>query len=256
MIEKKFSVIIPARNEEAMIAQAIESLLRAAAQYSRHDSATPHLAQTPIELIVCDNVSTDRTALVVAPFVENYGVRYEVCPRLRAPCARNYGASVSSGRILIFMDADTRAPLDAFSRIDHLCNDRGIGAGITRLASLEGGWRALAWWSFWNQVRRLPLARAKAMPAFMFCTRDAFDRFGPFDETVEIGEEWPILAGLYRLDSKRVAYDQTLTALSSNRRMELQRFGYLRVLCKYLWAIAHPSGRVNYGDHFRHKLAE
>ena len=26
----------------------------------------------------------------------------------------------------------------------------------------------------------------------------AFEEFGPFDERVAIGEEWPILAGLYR----------------------------------------------------------
>ena len=46
-------------------------------------------------------------------------------------------------------------------------------------------------WSFWNTVRLLPLPKAKAMPALMFCTASTFDALGPFDEEVAIGEEWP-----------------------------------------------------------------
>ena len=60
------------------------------------------------------------------------------------------------------------------------------------------------------------------MPACMFCTREAFDEFGPFDERVDIGEEWPILAGLYHARPAHFVYDQAITALSSGRRMELQ----------------------------------
>ena len=81
-------------------------------------------------------------------------------------------------------------------------------------------------------MRRLPLPRAKAMPACMFCTREAFDEFGPFDERVAIGEEWPILAGLYRARPRRFVYDRAITALSSGRRMELQRFGYTRTFAR------------------------
>ena len=86
----------------------------------------------------------------------------------------------------------------------------------------------------------------------MFCTREAFDEFGPFDERVAIGEEWPILAGLYRARPRRFVYDQAITALSSGRRMELQHFGYTRTFARYVWAILSFRGRVNYPDHVRH----
>jgi hypothetical protein len=85
----------------------------------------------------------------------------------------------------------------------------------------------------------------------MFCTREVFDRFGPFDETVQIGEEWPILAGLYRRCPSRLIYDRSLSAITSNRRMTLQRFGYAKLLFKYIWAVLHHSGRNGYPDTFR-----
>ena len=124
-------------------------------------------------------------------------------------------------------------------------------AGITRLAGLEGGLRARLWWSFWEHVRRLPLCRAKAMPALMFCTAKVFDEFGPFDESVAIGEEWPILANHYRRRRRNFVYDRSITALSSNRRMQAQPFGYSRTFLKYVWAILHRSGRLNYSDRIR-----
>ena len=158
----------------------------------------------------------------------------------------------SNGQILIFLDADTHLPPEAIRRIATLCWEHRYEAGITRLGALDGGRSARYWWAFWNIVRMLPLARAKAMPACMFCTRVAFAEFGPFDERVAIGEEWPILAGLYRSRRDRLIYDRTTVALSSSRRMELQGYGYLRTFAKYIWAILSYRGRVYYHDRIRH----
>ena len=164
------------------------------------------------------------------------------------------GTTASDSRaaeILVFVDADTEVPRHALSRIVRYCHEGRYQAGITRLAKLDGGLRARLWWFFWEHVRRLPLARAKAMPAFMFCTREIFDELGPFDERVAIGEEWPILAGLYRIRPHRLIYDRTLTARTSSRRMERRPFGYSQTYVKYAWAILHSSGRVNYSDRIR-----
>ncbi len=88
----------------------------------------------------------------------------------------------------------------------------------------------------------------------MFCTRDAFDRFGPFDESVQIAEEWPILAGIYRWNPRRLVYDRSLIALSSSRRMQSQRFGYTRTFFKYVAAVLFPSARVRFTDAIREEL--
>jgi glycosyltransferase involved in cell wall biosynthesis len=248
---KSISIIIPARNEEALIGATIEAVLRSAADLCA-TPAPPDLPGSPVEVIVVDNASVDRTTEIAARYVEDHGVRLVHCMRLKAPCARNFGARHALGDVLMFVDADTLVPPDTLRRVLHWCDAEGYEAGITGLASREGGLLAGLWWRFWCLVRRLPLARAKAMPACMFCTRAAFDEFGPFDERVVIGEEWPILAGLYRARPERLIYDRALVALTSSRRMELQRWGYLRTLCKYVWAIMHVSGRLEYDDRVRH----
>jgi len=50
---------------------------------------------------------------------------------------------------------------------------------------------------------------------------------------------------------QRFVYDRTLTGYTSNRRMEVQSFGYIRTFLKYAWAILHRSGRIHYTDAIR-----
>ena len=243
----RISVIIPARNEAALIGATVGSVIRARDrdQEARREGGA-------VEIIVVDNASDDGTADALARHAAAGDVRVATCVPLGAARARNFGARLASGRTLIFLDADTQLPAGGIVRISELVEGQGYEAGITRLGALDGGRRARCWWAFWNAVRRLPLPRAKAMPACMFCTREAFDEFGPFDERVAIGEEWPILAGLFRARPRRFVYDRTITALSSGRRMELRRFGYTRTFARYVWAVLSFRGRVNYPDDVRH----
>jgi glycosyltransferase involved in cell wall biosynthesis len=236
------SVIIPARNEAAQIVGTVRAAIAAADALAK--SAT-------MQILVVDNASTDATTdLVNALADEQPTVRLVRCPALGAARARNAGAAAATGGVLVFVDADTQIPAAGLARVAAHVRD-GYDAGIFALAPQSPGVRAWCWWTFWNHVRRLPIARAKALPAFMFCTRGVFDRFGPFDERVAIGEEWPILAGRYHDDPHRFVYDRTLAAHTSGRRMDLQPFGYTRTYVKYLLAIlAHPA-RVRYTDAIR-----
>ena len=232
------SVVVPARNEARRLPATLDALLEAA-------SATP----AGVEIVVVDNDSDDGTWDVLAAYVER-GVKRVDCPEHGAARARNAGAAATFGEILVFVDADTRVSSLALARVIGHC-ERGALAGICRLGTFDGGLRARLWWTFWNAVRRLPLRRAKAMPAFMFVTRAAYELYGPFDTGVAIGEEWPILAGVYGDERRRFVFDRSLEAASSSRRMELQRFGYLRNFLKYVWAVLHRSGRVHYTDRLR-----
>lgn len=241
------SVIIPARNEAALLARTIESVLAAASVLQAEQDGCG------VEVIVVDNDSTDGTAAVAEEYRSDARVTLLLCTQLGSALARNAGARQSLGGVLVFLDADTLMPATALQQIVAHCTSGRYLAGMTGLASAETGRRAQCWWWFWNQVRRLPLPRAKGMPALMFCTRAAFTQFGPFDEDVSIGEEWPILAGVYRADRQRFIYDRTIIARSSSRRMELQRFGYLRTFGRYVWAVLHRSGRIAYPDTVRHQ---
>lgn len=237
------SVIIPARNEERWLTTTLEAAIVAAELAERQSIET--------EIIVVDNCSEDATWNLLQAFASRGDIRTVRLTDLGAARARNHGRAHAHGRILVFVDADTHLPANGLIRIRDWCDRSGKEAGITRLAGLESGWQAWCWWTFWEHVRRLPLPYAKAMPALMFCTADVFDEFGPFDEEVAIGEEWPILARVYRHRSHRFVYDRSMTGLTSSRRMERQPFGYLRTFLKYVWAILHKSGRIHYTDRIR-----
>ncbi|WP_010586840.1 glycosyltransferase family 2 protein [Schlesneria paludicola] len=241
MSNSTVSVIVPARNEQRLIGETLERILDAARQFN----------PTAVEVIVVDNASTDGTWETLQQFSVRDGVVAVCHQALGAARARNHGRGNATGEILVFVDADTWIESDCLRRIVDHCHRDGKEAGIIRLAGSDGGLRARVWWFFWEHVRRLPLPRAKAMPAVMFCTATVFDEYGPFDEEVAIGEEWPILAGLYRHRPDRFIYDRSMTAFSSSRRMEALPFGYLRTFVKYVWAILHKSGRIYYSDAIR-----
>jgi glycosyltransferase involved in cell wall biosynthesis len=84
------SIVIACYNQGRFLGEAIDSALRQ--------------THAPIEVIVVDDGSSDRTADVAAA----YPVR---CLRQRnqgAPAARNHGFSHSQGRYVLFLDADDR----------------------------------------------------------------------------------------------------------------------------------------------------
>lgn len=228
----RLSFVVPARNEEALIRETVEAILESVAQWRGINRRELWLPDSGVELIVVDDASTDATAAIVDSLANDAGVRRLSFVGGTCAAARNAGAAVSTGGVLCFVDADTGVPRNAAARIlqHHETDARCLV--IYRLASREPGFRAWLWWTFWGLARRLPLARAKSMPAFLSCSREHFTRYGPFNESCAIAEEWPLTVPAYRNHRERFLYDRSTTARTSSRRMELQRFGYART---YLW---------------------
>jgi glycosyltransferase involved in cell wall biosynthesis len=251
MSERRLSFVIPARNEQALIGEVLEAILASVARasgVSRNDLWLPH---TSFEVVVVDDASVDDTAAIVGNFADDVGVRLLHCVGGTCAAARNVGVAASSGRVLCFVDADTIVPEQAIDRILELHEDEGMCLVLYRLASREPGIRAWLWWSFWGLARRLPLARAKSMPAFMSCDRAHFQSYGPFDESCAITEEWPLTWAAYRHHPERFMYDRSLTARTSSRRMELRPFGYVRTFVKWASAVFFPGARTSL-DRIRH----
>jgi len=82
------SVIIPARNEQAYIASCIESVRKQ--------------SETPYEIIVVDNGSSDGTAEIA----EDLGCRVVHEEKKGISYARNRGSQEAKGDVLYFLDAD------------------------------------------------------------------------------------------------------------------------------------------------------
>lgn len=256
MPDRRLSFVIPAHNEEALIAEVLEAILSSVARSSGVSRPDLWLPDTSFEVIVADDGSEDATAAIVGRFVEDVGVRLVSCAGGTCAAARNAGAGVSSGRVLCFVDADTIVPENAVARILKLHEHERRCLVLYRLASREPGVRAWVWWTFWGLARHLPLGRAKSMPAFMSCDRAHFESYGPFDESRVIAEEWQLTGMAYRHHRARFLYDRSLTARTSSRRMELQPFGYARTFLKWVSVVLFEWARSDGYDRIRHEAGD
>ena len=88
------SVIIPIYNEEKYIELCMDSVL---AQDFPHER---------LEVLLVDGMSTDRTRLLLAPYIDRYPfVRLLDNPGRTAPKAMNIGIRAAKGDILMRLDA-------------------------------------------------------------------------------------------------------------------------------------------------------
>ena len=116
------TVIICAHNEEAFIVPALLSLLGQ--------------ARPPDEILVINNASTDRTNAVAAALP---GVRVVDEPNKGLVIARERGRRESKGDILVYVDADCRAPRMWLQRIEQRFLAR------PDLIALSGNYRFYDW---------------------------------------------------------------------------------------------------------------
>src|SRR5258708_36277993 len=115
----KFSVIIPAFNEAEYLPRLLDSMEVARSNYSGGPEA--------VEVIVADNLSTDRTAEVAAA----RGARVVTVAKRRIAAARNGGGHAARGEIVCFSDADSALHPQTFNAIDQAMKTDRYGSGVT-----------------------------------------------------------------------------------------------------------------------------
>lgn len=112
MYNKKISVIIPAYNEEKVIADCLTALLKIK-ETSSHS----------IEIIVCNNNSSDNTAAIVSSFP---GVKLVQEEKQGISYARQRAFKASEGVIIASLDADCIPDLDWIDRAVEIFNDEQV----------------------------------------------------------------------------------------------------------------------------------
>jgi len=139
------SVIVPAYNESANIANTVRSLI---------DNDYPRF-----EVIVVDDGSTDNTAGIVAR-LGLPGVRVIRQPNAGKPAALNTGIAASRGDLLVLVDGDTVLAPDAIGQLVQRFAEDDVGAvsGNTKVANrrgLLGRWQHLEYVVGLNLDRRM-----------------------------------------------------------------------------------------------------
>ena len=188
------SFIVPAYNEELELPATLRSIQDAA-----------RLAGEGFELIVVDDASTDATARIA------HAAGATVVPIIRRQIAasRNAGARASRGEILFFVDADTR--INAIHVREGIAALKsGFSGGSARIVA-EGN---IPWWGRFSLkvFCALYFAAKLGAGAFIFTTRQNFEKVGGFDEQYFAGEEVFLSLALKKLGKFKILPEPMITS--------------------------------------------
>ena len=188
----RISVVIPARNEAALIAGAVERLS----------------ALNPYEIIVVDGGSNDNTAGAA----ERAGARVLRCEPGRA-LQQNAGAAAAAGELLLFLHVDTVLPLAAHAELQRFAaTDKHWGRFDVRLSGAGGAFRVIEW--FMNKRSRL--TGVATGDQAIFVRRAGFDLMGGFS-AIALMEDIDLSSRLLRLSPPFCSAKKVMT---SSRRWE------------------------------------
>lgn len=220
----KLSVVIPAYNEEKLLAATLGSIRRAAQAVSAAGGCC--------ELIVCDNNSTDRTAEIARAA----GARVVFEPVNQISRARNAGAQAASGDWLLFIDADCLPSAALFGDLVHeIQKGSCIAGGAT--VKLEDAPRAARFAvAAWNALSR---SARWAAGSFFFCEARAFREAGGFSEALYAAEEIDLSRRLKRRGRMVILHRHPLA--TSGRKAELYT---MREHIAFLLRLAFTLGRT------------
>jgi glycosyltransferase involved in cell wall biosynthesis len=198
------SFIIPAHNEQQLLGRTLGAI-----------AAVARSLNEPVEVIVVDDASTDGTAAIAR--AQQARVVSVQCRHISA--ARNAGARVANGEMLLFVDADT------------VVNTAAVRSAIAAMrAGAVGGGSAFRFDGRVPLYARVLTAMALlvfraahlAGGCFLFCTRSAFDAVGGFDETVYAAEEAVMSRALARQGRFVILRESVVT---SGRKLRTHRAG-------------------------------
>jgi len=188
----KLSFVIPAWNEEKLIGKTIEAIQQSSSKYD-------------FEIIVADDASTDRTAEIA----RELGSRVLKCNNRQIGPTRNDGASVATGEILIFVDADTIVSEVIICETVDAINSGAVAGGS--FPTFDGEVPLLA--KIFTSILRITFRILRvAAGAYMFCTRECFEGAGGFNPKFFAAEEVHLSNKLHKFGKYKTIDSRVVTS--------------------------------------------
>jgi glycosyltransferase involved in cell wall biosynthesis len=211
-VSRMISVIIPAHNEENYLAQTLDALQR---QKFRS-----------FESIVIANGCSDRTV----PVARGRCNRLIVLSQKSLGVARNLGARLAKGDLLLFLDADTLLDPTA---LENIAADfrPGIAAGTVRGVPDVRNLKYRLLYGLKNFVHRSSLHQGSS--GVIVCWKRHFMLTGGFDEGLEVRENSELIRRLMRFG--RYKYLKKVSATTSMRRYDQRGCGRMVWMWVRLW---------------------
>jgi glycosyltransferase involved in cell wall biosynthesis len=217
------SFIVPAYNEEVELPTTLAAIRTAA---EKIDPPTDGFAvANNYEIIVVDDASSDATAQIA----REAGAQVVPINRRQIAAARNAGARIARGDVLFFVDADTR--INSAHITGALAALNASYAGGSAHVIVDG---AVPLWGriFVKSFCTIYFAANLGAGAFLFTTRQNFDKIGGFDEQLFIGEEVYFSLALRKLGRFKVLREPIVT---SGRKLRMYSAG--KILCNMMTVI-------------------
>lgn len=195
------SVIIPAHNEEKYILRTVQSV--------RNQTFKN------FEIIVVVDGSTDKTASIIKNEVDFV---VSLKKKSGAACARNEGFKKSSGEMLVFLDADTSLSPTVLEEIERNKKKFIIGSCVIKPDNPRVKHRVVMW------LKNRLLCPFGISNGILFCSRDVFNKYGPFNEKMKKREEGAFLRTVKRHGRFVIIKEPVV---SSMRRFEKKGYLYI-----------------------------
>ncbi len=218
----KFSIIIPALNEEKFLPNLLTSLSTQ--------------TNTNFEVIVVDGKSKDATLTVAASFVHKLPSLTTIISEKRSlPVQRNLGASKAKGEWLLFIDADSIILPYCLSQVDAYIKKESptFFTSWCTPDSTEIGDALLV--LFWNLVLEssIRLKRQLAPGPLTVIRKDVFFAVGGYDTKHDFNEDVDLSLRLYKQGITLSMLRETVYIVSLRR---LRAQGKLKVAQQYVQA--------------------
>jgi glycosyltransferase involved in cell wall biosynthesis len=213
-----FSVVIAAYQAADVVGEAIQSAL---------EQTTP-----PLEVIVCDDGSTDDVESAVAPYLSR--IRFLRKTHGGEASAKNAAAAVATGEFVAILDADDIYAPERLEALAELASARPDLDILTTDAILEVDGLAVRrcydeGWTFEIVDQRREILRRNFIFGLAAVRRERLLEAGGFDEAIRWTTDWDcwlrlILAGSHAgaVDEPLAVYRLRETSLSA-RRLEMVR---------------------------------